>query len=171
MGRRREGVREHFSRSGERDLLAQVREDEGFRGEAYLDTLGVWTIGYGSTTRLDGDHRVREGDRITMEAAEAKLRHDLDTAWSDLLAACPWAAGLPGRARAGLLMASFQMGIGRLLGFRKMLEAARRARWREAALECVRGGQPGTVSRWFRQTPIRAVRVAAHFIACEWERN
>ncbi len=44
---------------------------EGFRGQAYQDGGGVWTVGYG-TTRLDGRPVVR-GDSLTPEAALALL--------------------------------------------------------------------------------------------------
>lgn len=48
-----------------------VAEKEGFRSKAYTCSAGVWTIGYGHT----GD--VKEGDRITKEAAKALLINDL----------------------------------------------------------------------------------------------
>jgi lysozyme len=47
--------------------LAFLRECEGFRGRAYRDPVGVWTIGYGDT--LD----VRAGMVITPGEGEARL--------------------------------------------------------------------------------------------------
>ena len=52
-------------------LVNFVKEREGFRGRAYKDAVGVWTIGYGST------HGVQPGDRITKEGAEELLLHEL----------------------------------------------------------------------------------------------
>lgn len=52
-----------------------VREVEGLRLEAYLDTGGVWTIGYGHT-----GPEVVKGLKITLEQAEALLSKDLGTA-------------------------------------------------------------------------------------------
>lgn len=51
--------------------LALVRKYEGLRLEAYQDTSGVWTIGYGHT------REVNPGDRITAPRAEQLLERDL----------------------------------------------------------------------------------------------
>lgn len=54
--------------------LELVKSFEGLRLDAYQDSVGVWTIGYGSTTG------VRAGQVITEADAEALLRADLGTA-------------------------------------------------------------------------------------------
>lgn len=51
--------------------LELVKVYEGLRLKAYQDSVGVWTIGYGSTKG------VKPGDVITDEQAEALLRRDL----------------------------------------------------------------------------------------------
>lgn len=51
--------------------LALVRAYEGLRLEAYQDTSGVWTIGYGHA------QGVRPGDRISAERAELLLQADM----------------------------------------------------------------------------------------------
>jgi lysozyme len=51
--------------------LALVRAYEGLRLEAYQDSGGVWTIGYGRT------HGVKAGDHISAERAEHMLKADL----------------------------------------------------------------------------------------------
>jgi len=51
--------------------LALVRAYEGLRLEAYRDTSGVWTIGYGHT------RGVAPGDSISTERAEQFLEADL----------------------------------------------------------------------------------------------
>jgi len=48
---------------------------EGYRHTAYLDPVGVWTIGYG-TTVSDGTP-VQKGDRVTPSEAERLFRNDL----------------------------------------------------------------------------------------------
>jgi len=45
------------------DLLVQV---EGLKTKAYKDTVGVWTIGIGSTFYENGT-RIKEGDYLTKE--------------------------------------------------------------------------------------------------------
>lgn len=55
--------------------LALTKEFEGLRLTAYLDFVGLWTIGYGHT-----GHDVHEGMTITQEQADALLTQDV--AWA-----------------------------------------------------------------------------------------
>jgi lysozyme len=50
---------------------ALTQQFEGLRLEAYQDTGGVWTIGFGHTKG------VKKGDKCTKEDAEAYLREDM----------------------------------------------------------------------------------------------
>jgi lysozyme len=45
-----------------------IKQFEGYRSEAYLDAVGVPTIGYGSTMWNDGK-KVKLGETITLEGA------------------------------------------------------------------------------------------------------
>lgn len=56
-----------ISTSGLRALM----KSEEFRADAYPDSAGIWTIGYG-TTRING-FPVKKGDRITEAAAMNQL--------------------------------------------------------------------------------------------------
>ena len=47
---------------------------EGFRAEAYKCPAGVWTCGYGSTTKPDGT-AIKQGDKVDKATAEAWLNH------------------------------------------------------------------------------------------------
>ena len=58
--------------------LNLLKELEGFRKDAYLDTGGVWTIGYG-TTRVEGKP-VEAGLTCTEAQAEKWLSDDI--AWA-----------------------------------------------------------------------------------------
>jgi lysozyme len=51
--------------------IALVRSFEGFRADAYKDSAGIPTIGYGTT------YGVKMGQHITMEEAEDLLKADL----------------------------------------------------------------------------------------------
>lgn len=55
--------------------LQLIREFEGLRLKAYQDSVGVWTIGYG-TTRINGEP-VKQGMEITKEKAEELLLEDV----------------------------------------------------------------------------------------------
>ncbi|MDH0030300.1 MULTISPECIES: lysozyme [unclassified Acinetobacter] len=70
--------------TGQRDIsengFSIIREFEGFRSQAYLDTGGVWTIGYG-TIKYPNGTRVKKGDTCTQAQAELWLKNDC--AWVD----------------------------------------------------------------------------------------
>jgi lysozyme len=48
-----------------------IKKFEGFRNKSYQDSVGVWTIGYGTTKN------VKSGDICTEKQAEEWLRRDL----------------------------------------------------------------------------------------------
>ena len=60
------------------ETLELIKRWEGLRLEAYLDTGGVWTIGYGHTS--DSVQKVYKGLKITEKRAEELLIHDLKEA-------------------------------------------------------------------------------------------
>lgn len=51
--------------------LALIKEYEGCRLEAYQDSVGIWTIGYGHTSG------VQAGDKCTQDEADAWLLEDV----------------------------------------------------------------------------------------------
>ena len=51
-----------------------IKHFEGFRSEAYQDSAGIWTIGYGHTKG------VKKGDKITKEEGDKFLDDDLEDA-------------------------------------------------------------------------------------------
>lgn len=55
--------------------LSLIKHFEGCRLDAYQDSVGVWTIGYGSTYWPDG-RRVKKGDRLASEAEADQLLRD-----------------------------------------------------------------------------------------------
>ncbi|HGW3984063.1 TPA: lysozyme [Acinetobacter baumannii] len=64
------GLRDISSRG-----YALIKKLEGFRTDAYLDTGGVWTIGYGTIKYPDG-RAVKKGDKCTEEQASQWLIND-----------------------------------------------------------------------------------------------
>jgi lysozyme len=55
------------------DLIAGF---EGYRSTAYLDSAGIWTIGFGATFYPNGV-KVKKGDTCTVEQAKQYKAHDL----------------------------------------------------------------------------------------------
>lgn len=62
--------------------LKLITDFEGFRGTAYQDVVGVWTIGYGST------ENVYEGETITKGAAEVRLKIEMAKYEAGVMEAC-----------------------------------------------------------------------------------
>ncbi|MDR0249827.1 MAG: lysozyme [Burkholderiales bacterium] len=60
-------------------VIAFIAGEESFVGNAYLDPVGIPTIGYGTTAD------VQMGDTITREEAEALLLRDAGAAGDDIL--------------------------------------------------------------------------------------
>ena len=56
--------------------LALIRDQEGFRGQAYRDAAGVWTIGFGHTS-MAGPPEVKPDMRMSRTEAEAVLARDV----------------------------------------------------------------------------------------------
>lgn len=58
-----------------------IKSTEGFRNQAYQDSAGVWTVGYGSTYHYDENGniagRVKQGDRIDEEQASRYIDHHI----------------------------------------------------------------------------------------------
>lgn len=58
------------------EALSLLREEEGFRANAYQDTTGTWTIGFGNT--MINGRPVQPSDRLTGTQAEQLLRQEAD---------------------------------------------------------------------------------------------
>ncbi|GAB3517696.1 lysozyme [Emticicia fontis] len=56
--------------------LKELKSSEAFRARPYQDSVGVWTIGYGSTYYLDGK-KVAKTDKLITEPEAAQLLLDV----------------------------------------------------------------------------------------------
>ena len=129
------------------NLLEDLRRDEGWRPNAYQDSLGLWTIGYGFLV----DQR-RQGAGLPPEIADAWLLHIVERNQRALSTALTYYDTLPEPVQRALSNMCYQLGLGGLLGFRNTLRLIREGRYAEAADEALN-------SRWAQQTPSRAKRV------------
>ena len=136
------------------ELVDQIKRQEGLRLEAYQDTLGNWTVGYGHTPAFPGQ-------MITEAEAEALLMQDLNAAQTYLLTALPWCSSLAVPRYCVLWNMTFNMGIAHLLEFRLMLEAVRNANYKEAARQMMN-------SLWASQVKERAVELAEQMETGHW---
>ena len=106
-------------------VTEQIRRAEGFRPMPYLDTAGVWTIGYG-----------RAIGRVGISRAEADILLQNDLAHClQALTACDWWRDLDDVRQGAILELCFQLGYLGLIRFKRMIAALRRHDCETAANE------------------------------------
>jgi lysozyme len=138
------------------DLKSQLLREEGAESCAYQDSLGYWTIGVGRL--IDS----RKGGGLSSDEIDFLLENDIKTKTREVLLALPWVPRLSEPRQAVLIGMAFQMGIGGLLKFKRMLGSIEDGQYVEAAEEMVK-------SRWAMQTPKRAYRMAQQMETGEWQ--
>lgn len=137
-------------------LRQQLKRDEGTVLYAYPDHLGFLTIGTG---RLIDQ---RKGGGLSAAEADYLLDNDIKRVQAEVLAALPWVAGLS-HARQGVLFnMAFQMGTAGLLKFVTTLRLVQSSQFDAAARQMLR-------SKWAKQTPQRAARVARQMQTGAWQ--
>ena len=134
------------------NLKSALMRDEGLRLKPYTDSTGHLTIGFGRNLSQVG---------ISLAEAEDLLDHDIARASADVQAALPWTVGLDEARRGMLINMAFNLGIGGLLGFQKMLVAVQAGDWPTAALEALN-------SEWAQQVGPRAYRLSRQIETGVW---
>lgn len=120
-----------------------IKKCEGFRAFPYLDTVGKVTIGYG-----------RNIDDLGISEIEAEFMLDNDIARCQKdLSQYSWYLIQPDNIKMALMNMCFNMGINRLLGFKKMIAALINKDYTNAAIEALD-------SKWANQVGQRAKDVA-----------
>lgn len=136
-------------------LKEDLKRDEGLRLKAYIDTVGVRTIGYGHTKG------VKKGDVITREQAEAFLDEDIAVAIADAKIACKCFDKLDGPRKTVVANMSFNLGLERLSLFQRTLAAICAGKYEQAALHMLD-------SKWATQVGQRARRLAKRMSTGAW---
>ncbi len=126
------------------ELIAALKESEGVRFKAYRDTVGKLTIGIGRNLDDVG---------LTADEVDFLFKTDIETAFAEARR-FPFFEQLTHPRQAAIVDMLFQLGMTRFKGFRKMIKAIDRGDYQQAAVECLD-------SRYARQTPTRARRIAA----------
>ncbi len=115
-------------------LLNTVKSDEGFRLSPYRDSVGVWTVGYGSTSWAG--HPVTGRNRAVTEAeASIQLKADLLDAYADADQLYATLHSYPAQLQEILVMLAYQLGLPRLSKFERMNRAIGRLDLTNWALE------------------------------------
>ena len=135
------------------EIRGQLIRHEGLRLKPYRDSVGKLTIGVGRNLDDIG---------ITHKEALYLLENDIKRVESDLNRAIPYWRN-HGDVRAAVLVnMCFNLGITRLLGFRKFLAAFDRGDFQTAADEMLD-------SKWAKQVGHRAVELANQMRTGKWQ--
>lgn len=164
-------------------LLERIKKHEGFRGHAYLDSKGFLSIGYGTTVGriycegkpidmtkerhqawMSGLSFEPEGVGITEDEAAGmayrRLTEIISALWSSRLTVYGQMKKSVNSARADVLAEmAYQMGVGGLLGFKRMLRFLAEGKYLAASREVVwRDGSDESKgrSKLYLDTPERA---------------
>jgi lysozyme len=120
-----------------------LRHDEGFETMPFVCSAGKLTIGYGRNLQDNG---------ISKDEAELMLENDMKRTEKDLLS-CQFYLDAPPAVKDALFNMCFNLGLPRLLGFKKMIQAIKDKDYTKAALEALD-------SKWAVQVKGRAKDVA-----------
>jgi lysozyme len=138
-------------------VLSILRQEEGLRLDEYRCTAGKLSCWYGRNLDdrpLDDRERAKRAELgNTKEFAEWLLERDVGRVVRQVEAALPWAEDLDATRQAVLLAMAYQMGVPGLLKFTNTLAAVRAGKYPAAAAGML-------ASRWAKQTPARARRMA-----------
>ena len=124
-------------------LIEELKRDEGVELKAYQDTEGIWTIGIGRNLQDVG---------VSMDEAEYMLANDIDVAVGELQRTFDWFEGLSDARQRVCINMCFNLGLTRLLNFKKFLAAMAAGDWETAGVEMLD-------SKWSRQVGARSTRL------------
>ena len=125
-------------------LRETIIRHEGIRLDMYQDTLGIWTVGVG--------HNIQEKG-ISQAVMELMLEEGLAEAVSELKRSVSFFSKMPEQVQEALVNLAFNMGIPRLMQFKKTLAYLRDGNFEAAADELLD-------SRYAEQVGRRADEVA-----------
>ena len=124
------------------DLQQWIKTCEGLNLNSYVDINGHLTIGWGRNLE----------NGINLNEAELMFQNDFNRALSELQK-CDWFLMQPEGVQNALINMNFNLGIGKLQGFKRMILALRVKDYTLAALEALD-------SRWSNQVHKRANDIA-----------
>lgn len=138
------------------NLIKQLRDEEGEVLHAYEDHLGYLTIGVG---RLIDK---RKGGGITKEESAYLLNNDIAKVEKQLDERLSWWRRLDEARQAVIVGMAFQIGTDGLLGFKNTLAMVNDKDYVGASYGML-------ASKWAKQTPERARRMAEQMKTGVWQ--
>lgn len=138
----------------EQILRDRLTPDEGLRLKAYYDSLGYPTQGVGHKLSNERYADLSAWPDITEGQAMVWLDADIANAIAESRSAFSWFDPLDGIRQGVIIEMVFQLGIGRVLGFKHMIIDLERGNYANAAAEMIS-------SLWHNETPKRCEHLAA----------
>ena len=136
----------------DKELIRELRRDEGVEYSPYLDTVGVKTVGVGHNMQahpLPSDWTFP----LTDAQVDQLLAQDVQDVFNDLDRVFPWWRNMSYVRQRVIANMTFNLGIPRLAGFKNTLAAMEQGRYTSAAAGMM-------ASLWAKQVGKRAERLA-----------
>lgn len=108
------------------ELKSMLIRHEGLKLKPYKDTQGILTVGVGRNIEQVG---------ISFDEAMMLLENDISTVTAYADKTFPWFPALNQARQAVLLDMIFNMGIGKVVGFKRFLAAMQASDWPAAKVE------------------------------------
>tara|TARA_X000001382_G_scaffold111393_1_gene88277 strand:- start:877 stop:1287 length:411 start_codon:yes stop_codon:yes gene_type:complete len=124
-------------------LIQELKRDEGVVLTLYKCSAGKNTIGVGRNVDDRG---------ITDDESDYLLSNDIDLCVKELEGTFPWFQTLSDTRQRVMVNMCFNLGLSRLMGFRKFLAAMEAGEWGTAGVEMLD-------SKWARQVGPRSTRL------------
>lgn len=141
------------------EVVDELKRSEGWRSRPYLCPLGYPTVGWGFRIGPQGADIKQYQFTLPQAVGDLWLRELVEQVAQRI---APQLAGISEPRQAVLVCMAYQMGVDGLLAFKKMLAATAMGDYDTAADEMLN-------SRWARQTPNRARRMAEQMRTGQYE--
>ncbi len=134
-------------------LKEEIKADEGYKNEIYLDHLSLKTLGVGHLIKeTDPEYNLEVGTYIDDERVNELFEQDLNITLDECTLLYDDFYTLPEEAQLIIANMMFNMGRPRLSRFHKMKRAVDNLEWQEAAFQM-------EDSKWYKQVTNRAERL------------
>ena len=134
-------------------LKEEIKEDEGYKNEIYLDHLSLKTLGVGHLLKeTDPEYDLEVGTHIDDERVNELFEQDINVTIDECRKLYYDFDKLPEEAQLIICNMMYNMGRPRLSRFHKMKRAVENRDWKEASNQM-------KDSKWYRQVTNRADRL------------
>ena len=134
-------------------LKEEIKDDEGYKNEIYLDHLSLKTLGVGHLIKeTDPEYDLEVGTHIEDERVNELFEEDINVTIDECRKLYYDFDRLPEEAQLIICNMMYNMGRPRLSRFHKMKRAVENRDWKEASNQM-------KDSKWYRQVTNRADRL------------